>query len=189
MVYLWFVWGCSLSPPYKHVCLCVCVFVVSQKMSCNPRLVLFSLSFSFMIFRRLASTTASTPLKGWRKYAHQFRDKPASYMTTFALLHEITAIVPLPIVYYTLDYSGWHIPLVPQEAIEEGNRIMSKLRTRYGYEPLAPDSRIMVNLATSYAVVKVPVCLYHHIHIPLTLSIGHDALTDCSFCCINTFFR
>ncbi|CDH60259.1 hypothetical protein RO3G_13651 [Lichtheimia corymbifera JMRC:FSU:9682] len=110
-----------------------------------------------MLFRRLASTTTTTagaPLKGWRKYAHQFRDKPASYMTTFALLHEITAIVPLPIVYYTLDYSGWHIPLVPQEAIAEGNRIMSKLRTRYGYEPLAPDSRIMVNLATSYAVVK-----------------------------------
>ena len=108
-------------------------------------------------------------------------------MTTFALLHEITAIVPLPIVYYTLDYSGWHIPLVPQEAIAEGNRIMSKLRMRYGYEPLEPDSRTMVNLATSYAVVKVnvPMILVFiqltHIHSLL----GHDTLENCSFHCIN----
>ncbi|KAI9323563.1 hypothetical protein BX666DRAFT_1846928 [Dichotomocladium elegans] len=94
-------------------------------------------------------------LRGWRKYAHQFRDKPASYMTTFAILHEVTAIVPLPIVYYALEYSGMHIPLLPDTAVAEGNRIMSKVRTRYGYEPLDPNSRTMVNLATAYAVVKV----------------------------------
>lgn len=144
----------------------VCFFSFPKKCRVTHAAACCVISLVFLtemvIFRRLASTTTTAagsgggaPLKGWRKYAHQFRDKPASYMTTFALLHEITAIVPLPIVYYTLDYSGWHIPLVPQEAIAEGNRIMSKLRTRYGYEPLAPDSRIMVNLATSYAVVKV----------------------------------
>ncbi|KAI9498368.1 hypothetical protein BDB00DRAFT_881252 [Zychaea mexicana] len=97
------------------------------------------------MFRRGAST--------WKKYAEQFRHKPASYLTSFALLHEITAIVPLPIVYYTLDNSDIRIP-VPEKAVAEGNRIMSKVRTRYGYEPLDPDSRVMVNLATSYAVVK-----------------------------------
>jgi hypothetical protein len=93
-------------------------------------------------------------LRGWRKYAHQFRDKPASYLTSFAVLHELTAIVPLPLVYYFLDYSQLNIP-VPEDAITEGNRVISKMRTKYGYEPLDPNSRVMVNMVASYAVVKV----------------------------------
>lgn len=105
------------------------------------------------------SSTPGKPLRGFKKYAQQFRDKPASYMTTFAALHEITAIVPLPLVYYGLEYSGVQVP-VPEEAIAEGNRIMSKLRSRYGFDPIDPDSRLMVNLATSYAVVKVHASIY-----------------------------
>ncbi|KAF7731537.1 hypothetical protein EC973_009301 [Apophysomyces ossiformis] len=91
---------------------------------------------------------------GWRKYAQQFRDKPASYVTTFAVLHEVTAIVPFPFIYYVLDRVSWEVP-VPDEVVAEGNRIMSKLRARYGYEPLEPQNRVMVNLATTYAIVKV----------------------------------
>lgn len=93
-------------------------------------------------------------LRGWRKYAHQFRDKPASYLTSFAILHELTAIVPLPVVYYFLDYTQLNIP-VPEEYIAEGNRVVSKMRTKYGYEPLDSDSRAMVNMVATYAVVKV----------------------------------
>lgn len=104
--------------------------------------------------RRLTSASSQQQMRGWRKYAQQFRDKPASYMTSFAILHEVTAIVPLPLVYYALDYSEVRVP-VPEQAVAEGNRIMSKIRTRYGFEPLPADSRVMVNLATSYAVVKV----------------------------------
>lgn len=149
----------------------------------------------FVLMLRLVKTsrfmsTASLPqqqqpARGWRKYAQQFRHKPASYLTTFAILHELTAIVPLPLVYYLLDYSEIRVPLVPEQAIAEGNRIMSKLRTRYGYEPLDPSSRVMVNLATSYAVVKVGitktkrerkrVCKTH-----IIMDIGHDAFADSS---------
>jgi hypothetical protein len=93
-------------------------------------------------------------LRGWRKYAHQFRDKPASYITSFAILHELTAIVPLPVVFYFLDYTQVSIP-VPEEYIAEGNRVVSKMRTKYGYEPLDPNSRAMINMVASYAVVKV----------------------------------
>lgn len=93
-------------------------------------------------------------LRGWRKYAHQFRDKPASYIVSFAVLHELTAILPIPLVYFFLDKTGTRIPF-PEDAIAEGNRIFSRLRVRYGYEPLDSQSRVMINLATSYAVVKV----------------------------------
>ncbi|CAO3664209.1 unnamed protein product [Umbelopsis ramanniana] len=75
------------------------------------------------------------------------------YLTSFAVLHELTAIVPLPLVYYFLDYSQLNIP-VPEDAITEGNRVISKMRTKYGYEPLDPNSRVMVNMVASYAVVK-----------------------------------
>jgi hypothetical protein len=102
---------------------------------------------------RFYSQTAPK-LRGWRKYAHQFRDKPASYVTSFAILHEVTAIVPLPLVYYFLDYTQVSFP-VPEDAIAEGNRVVSKMRTKYGYEALDPNSRAMVNMVASYAVVKV----------------------------------
>jgi hypothetical protein len=99
-------------------------------------------------------STSQQNLRGWRKYAHQFRDKPASYVTSFAILHEVTAIIPLPLVYYFLDYTQVSFP-IPEDVVAEGNRIVSKMRARYGYESLDPDSRAMVNMVASYGVVKV----------------------------------
>ncbi|KAI8097166.1 uncharacterized protein BX664DRAFT_325700 [Halteromyces radiatus] len=98
--------------------------------------------------------TTTTPLKGWRKYADQFKHKPASYLTTFAILHELTAIIPFPLVYYGLSWSSLKVP-VPEQAVNEGNRIVNKVRVRYGFTPLEPDSRVMINLATTYAIVKI----------------------------------
>ncbi|ORZ24692.1 hypothetical protein BCR42DRAFT_317234 [Absidia repens] len=102
----------------------------------------------------LASASKTTHLRGWRKYTEQFKNKPASYITTFAVLHELTAIIPFPLVYYGLSWSSIHVP-VPDQAIHEGNRIVNKVRTRYGYEPLDVGNRAMINLATTYAIVKV----------------------------------
>ncbi|OZJ06896.1 hypothetical protein BZG36_00255 [Bifiguratus adelaidae] len=98
--------------------------------------------------------TEEAPLRGWRKYAAQFKDKPASYITAFAILHELTAVAPLPIIYYLLWSTGWKVPL-PESAVKEGNRIMSKLRERYGFSKIDEGSRTMVNLAASYAIVKI----------------------------------
>ncbi|CAO3611975.1 unnamed protein product [Cunninghamella blakesleeana] len=102
----------------------------------------------------IETITNKKPLRGWRKYTEQFKDKPASYITTFAILHEVTAIIPFPIVYYGLSLSNIHVP-VPEEAVREGNRIVNKVRVRYGYEPLESDNRTMVYLATTYGIVKI----------------------------------
>ncbi|PRP80644.1 hypothetical protein PROFUN_10699 [Planoprotostelium fungivorum] len=108
--------------------------------------------------KRAYSVESSTPkeetLKGWRKHAHQFRDKPASYLLSFAILHEVTAVLPLPIVYYTLKWTHTSIP-IPQGMIEQQNAVVSRVRKYYGYEPLDPSSRTMINMATAYAVVKL----------------------------------
>jgi len=69
-------------------------------------------------------------------------------------LHELTAIVPIPLVYIFLSSTGVQIPF-PQQVLDEGNKFINKVVTYYGYPPFENGSRIALNAATSYAVVKV----------------------------------
>ncbi|CAG8807338.1 17578_t:CDS:2, partial [Gigaspora rosea] len=92
-------------------------------------------------------------LKGWRKHASQFRSKPASYIISFAVLHELTAIVPIPIIYIFLSATGIEIPF-PQQVLDEGNKFINRVFVYYGYSPFENGSRKLLNLATSYAIVK-----------------------------------
>lgn len=102
-------------------------------------------------------------LTGYRKYAQQFKSKPGSYMTTFAVLHELTAVAPFPFIYWALDASSVRIPF-PDTVVSEGNRFINKARVYYGYEPLEPENRVMMNLVTTYCIVKVNgkcfICVY-----------------------------
>lgn len=112
---------------------------------------------SSLICRKLttsSSTNKTETLKGWRKHAADFRSKPGSYIVSFAILHELTAIVPIPLVYIFLSSTGIQIPF-PQQALDEGNKFINKVVTYYGYPPFNNGSRIALNAATSYAVVKV----------------------------------
>ncbi|KAG0355609.1 hypothetical protein BGX24_006620, partial [Mortierella sp. AD032] len=104
------------------------------------------------------TTTATTEipknLSKFRQYAEQFKNKPASHLISFGILHEITAIVPLPIVYFALIETGVKIPF-PEQAIEEGNRFVGRVAKYYGWDMEGADgARTMLNMATSYAVVK-----------------------------------
>src|SRR5688572_5198193 len=71
---------------------------------------------SFLIRRKLATSSSSSPnnqtetLKGWRKHAAHFRSKPGSYIISFAILHELTAVIPIPLVYIFLSTTGMQIP-------------------------------------------------------------------------------
>ncbi|KAF9320957.1 hypothetical protein BG003_004240 [Podila horticola] len=90
----------------------------------------------------------------FRQYAEQFKNKPASHLISFGILHEITAIVPLPIIYFGLVETGIKIPF-PEQAIEEGNNFVGKVAKYYGWNMEGADgARVMLNMATSYAVVK-----------------------------------
>lgn len=102
--------------------------------------------------RHYTTSQPQTP-RGWKKHLHAFRDRPASHITAFAVLHEMTAIVPLAGVYYCLDYLKPAIPF-PQAVLEEGNRYINKLRQYAGYQPLSKESPVLLHLATSYAIVK-----------------------------------
>src|SRR5437763_5154806 len=82
------------------------------------------------ISRIFSSTQTQTSLKGWRKYAQQFRSKPASYLFSFAILHEITAVIPIPIIYFVLDITGLQVPF-PQQVLDEGNKFINRVVTYY----------------------------------------------------------
>lgn len=100
------------------------------------------------------ATTDPQALTGYRKYAQQFKNKPGSYLTTFAILHEVTAVAPFPFIYFALDHSEVKIPF-PDAVVAEGNKFINKARVYYKYPPLEPDNRVMMNLVTTYCIVKV----------------------------------
>ncbi|KAI8930302.1 hypothetical protein BC831DRAFT_382556, partial [Entophlyctis helioformis] len=84
----------------------------------------------------------------WSKYAHHFRAAPASHLVAFAILHEATAVLPLPIIYYLLAVTDIKIPF-PETVLAEGNRRISSAKPL-----LSDDSQVMLHMATSYAIVK-----------------------------------
>lgn len=88
------------------------------------------------------------------KYVRQFRSKPTSYIVSFLILHEVTAIVPIPIFYLLLSSTGIRVPF-PQRVLDEGNKFINRVMVYYGYEPFEDGSRAALNFATSYAIVKV----------------------------------
>ncbi|KAG2196962.1 hypothetical protein INT46_004461 [Mucor plumbeus] len=104
-------------------------------------------------YTTIPEKTQEKALTGYQKYAQQFKSKPGSYMTTFAVLHELTAVAPFPFIYWALDASSVKIPF-PDNVVSEGNKFINKARVYYGYEPLEAENRVMINLVTTYCIVK-----------------------------------
>ncbi|KAF9178196.1 hypothetical protein BGZ51_008031 [Haplosporangium sp. Z 767] len=99
--------------------------------------------------------TGATPGRSkFRQYAEQFKNKPASHLISFGILHEVTAVVPLPIIYFALVETGVKIPF-PESAMEEGGRFVTRVAKYYNWSLEGTDgARVMLNMATSYALVK-----------------------------------
>ncbi|KAI9343995.1 hypothetical protein BDR26DRAFT_857971 [Obelidium mucronatum] len=95
-----------------------------------------------------------------------FTRAPASHLTSFLILHELTAILPLPAIYYTLQATQLQVPIPPDVMIQAEEK-MEKVMRRYGWldeksevsvgdGPAIPSkTRMLVDMATSYAIVKL----------------------------------
>jgi len=73
-------------------------------------------------------------------------------------LHEITAIVPLPIIYYTIHTLDLSVPIPASfnAYVEQGNVRMRKMVKYFGFDlDINDDSKVMLELATAYAIVKM----------------------------------
>jgi hypothetical protein len=132
---------------------------------------------------KMVAEQKEKPLTGYRKYAEQFKNKPGSYMTSFAILHEATAIAPFPFIYLALDASSAKIPF-PENLVSEGNRFINKARVYYGYEPLEADNRVMTNLVTTYCIVKASTML-SNIGFVLNSTFHIGSITD-SYCGLSS---
>ncbi|KAJ3118189.1 hypothetical protein HK100_000660 [Physocladia obscura] len=94
---------------------------------------------------------------------------PASHLTSFLILHELTAILPLPAIYYTLQATELQIP-IPADIMELSEAKMDKVMQRYGWGPYANSdqineqntinsnhskTRMLMDMATAYGIVKI----------------------------------
>ena len=116
-----------------------------------------------LIFRRWLSGSK------WRRYAQQLKERPASHLSAFAILHEISAVLPFPLISFPLKWwkIGESLPIAVQylqgenfllfsmriflnflsSVFLEGNEKINRLRTRYGFHPLDNCSLILINLS------------------------------------------
>ncbi|KAM9900878.1 hypothetical protein OXX69_005741 [Metschnikowia pulcherrima] len=95
-----------------------------------------------------------------RPYTTQFITAPVSHVTAFVILHEITAIVPLIGIWYTLHQ--YHDTLMvsaldlPSWALEKGTRIIDKAMQDYdfGSYSISEKIRFIKEGAYAYVIVK-----------------------------------
>lgn len=127
-----------------------------------------------------SSSSVEKKLPGWAaKYAHRFKNNPASHITSFLILHEITAVLPLPILFWFFHSFDWtpeskdeacrhQGPLgrclitrliqtgLPTEYLEKGVKAAGKQLEKWGLKYTGDDgSRYLFEGAAAYAVVKM----------------------------------
>ncbi|WBW72273.1 mitochondrial expression network (MIOREX) component Mrx11 [Schizosaccharomyces osmophilus] len=90
------------------------------------------------------------------KQAENFKDKPLSYALAFLFLHEVTAILPLPMFYFLFHSLDWTPSSLPTEFLEKGAGVASRIFEKIGYNiPIEQVSRVLIDGAAAYACVKV----------------------------------
>ncbi|RVD88033.1 uncharacterized protein DFL_002232 [Arthrobotrys flagrans] len=118
-------------------------------------------------FRRLTTPPPSSPLKQSRadriisklpKYLHPYTrpllTHPTSHLTSFLILHELTAVIPLFTLFAVFNLTSWNpADLLPVEWIETGYTRFKKYIEKKGLEGWI-DGRGVMDLAIAWAVVK-----------------------------------
>ncbi|KAG0634160.1 hypothetical protein HOY80DRAFT_929129 [Tuber brumale] len=94
--------------------------------------------------------------KALKKYAARFRDRPFSHITSFVILHELTAIVPLGGLFLFFHKTRWTPPGLPGEWVAAGVDMFGKYVRRKGWESFKGDegARLLFEVASAWAVVK-----------------------------------
>ncbi|KAI9744262.1 MAG: hypothetical protein M1818_002414 [Claussenomyces sp. TS43310] len=110
-----------------------------------------------------------------RRYTDGLRQAPISHVIAFLILHEITAVAPLVALASYFHYANWLPPLFSEgDYISSGVQKFGNYFRRKGWFGLSPDSdiptatktgkvwdfsetgsRVVVEVATAYAITKV----------------------------------
>lgn len=96
--------------------------------------------FTRPLHRRFSSASPAPPPPpahklppSLRRYAKLFANKPVSYLTSFLILHELTAIIPVGGLFWYMHATSWTPPGIPQDLIEEKMASLRRWSERKGY--------------------------------------------------------
>jgi hypothetical protein len=94
-------------------------------------------------------------LSYFQRYKNLLRAQPASHLTSFLILHEITAVLPLPLIFYGLQNSdvAWDT-IFPKDWLERGDVRMRKTFMALGLPDIEEGSKAALNAAATYGIVK-----------------------------------
>ncbi|KAI5780842.1 hypothetical protein EDC01DRAFT_667414 [Geopyxis carbonaria] len=104
---------------------------------------------------RVEQIAARLP-KSLRPYATRFAHSPGSHLTSFLILHEITAILPLGGLFWVIHKTQWSPPGLPGEWVQQGMERWGNYTRKKGWEMFKGEkgARMLLELATAFAVVK-----------------------------------
>lgn len=113
------------------------------------------------IFKRLP--------KFLHKYAVNFINTPVSHVTSFIVLHELTAVVPLFALWGTFHYLDF-TPQLGDWIMERGIEFIKAMGERNGWDFSGPEKgyRLILQGASAYAIVKTLLPLRAAISLFLT---------------------
>jgi hypothetical protein len=84
--------------------------------------------------RWIADRVAAKLPKRLHSYAERFADKPLSHITSFLLLHEITAIVPIAGLFWFFHSTNWSPSMLSGNLIAEGVERFGRYTEKKGWE-------------------------------------------------------
>lgn len=95
-------------------------------------------------------------LRSWKSSLNLAKQRPASHITAFAILHELTAIIPFAVIYFPVKWCqiSSHIPL-SKDLIQEGNKRINRVRTYFSLPELDENSTVLIDLSITYGLVKL----------------------------------
>jgi hypothetical protein len=87
-----------------------------------------------LLRRRLFSTAPppKVPPK-LSRYAALFAGKPVSYLTSFLILHELTAILPVGGIFWYIHATSWTPPGISQEFVKQKMESLQRWSDKKGY--------------------------------------------------------
>lgn len=90
-------------------------------------------------------------------YTVRFLNAPVSHVTSFMILHELTAIAPLFGLWGLFSYYEYMPPGIPQFLIESGTDFINRMGERNSWTSLKSEegAKMVLQGAAAYAIVKV----------------------------------
>ena len=91
----------------------------------------------------------------FKQALEKLKQKPAQHLTSFLILHELSAIIPLPLIYYTLKHFDLKFDLKTNFGKELQQQAELKVERVTRYFGLDLNGKEVLWMVGSYVIVKL----------------------------------